>query len=208
MDSVRESRATGTNQSSGWKSDDFGKLPSPSLSSGSRATSSRWRLPHLGHDSDDGQLRNEVAPPTCALYLFRATFCSASSQREIYYVSFAVDTIFPPVFGKIQSRRRAHFFANETIQRKRNNFRCSMFDSWESGTVLSLKSDATAKFVYAIANVFLHDCINAVFQVENYSGWDDVSGREKSTGREREREPSDREGKISERAKSRLIRVN
>ena len=46
------------------------------------------------------------------------------SQREIYYASFAVDTIFPPVFGKIQSRRRADFFANVMILRKRNNFRC------------------------------------------------------------------------------------
>lgn len=51
------------------------------------------------------------------------------AQLRVYYASLAVDTIFPPVFGKIQSRRRARFFANETIQRERNNFRCSMFDS-------------------------------------------------------------------------------
>lgn len=58
-----------------------------------------------------------------------------------------------------------------------------MFDSRERGTVLGLKSVATAKFVYATANVFfLHDCTNALFQVENYSGWDNVSGRGKSKG--------------------------
>lgn len=116
------------------------------------------------------------------------------AQLRVYYASLAVDfhqflVKSSPVVAHV-SLPTKRFSVKETIFAAR----CSIREN--RGTVLSLKSDATAKFVYATANVFLHDCTNAVFQVENYSGRDDASAREKSTGRERE--PFDHEGKIPE----------